>query len=235
MNRAFLEAKHRCSHRRGGRRASASTCARRSTDSLAVSEPRMAEVGNGSPRVPERAFRDTSCGAASDSRRAVWALSRRTCRASGRARRARHPTSPDFETSPYQLGPRSRAAKLASTSRVAWASFSGSIGSTFAIGSLRVLQLADQALRLLAVRRRERRSAVTAGGGAREVDRRPAVRAVDRLDVAAQRLDLLGRERADEILLPQEIEEADQPAVAAVAAPVLEARVPLLVVGQDEP
>ena len=48
-------------------------------------------------------------------------------------------------------------------------------------------------------------------------------------------LDLLGRERADEVLLAQEVEERRQPAVRVRAAQILELRGPLYVVGAAQP
>ena len=67
------------------------------------------------------------------------------------------------------------------------------------------------------------RSAVTAGGAFREIDRRAAIRAIDVCDVLAELGDLLRRQRLDEILLLQEVEERDQAAVIVGAAEIFEA------------
>ncbi len=68
-------------------------------------------------------------------------------------------------------------------------------------------------------------------GSLRQVDRRAAVRAVDDLDVLAELGDLLRRQRPDEVLLLQEIEERRQPAVMVRAAEILEPGVALHVLG----
>src|SRR5687768_1117233 len=69
----------------------------------------------------------------------------------------------------------------------------------------------------------------------RHVYRRPAVGAVHALDVLAQLLQLLRCERADEVLLAQEVEEGGQPAVVVGAAQVGEASRPLHVLRQTQP
>lgn len=63
---------------------------------------------------------------------------------------------------------------------------------------------------------------MTARGRLSEIDRPAAVRAIDGLDVPPQLRDLLRRERADEVLLPEEIEEGLEPAVIVRAPEVLE-------------
>ena len=101
-------------------------------------------------------------------------------------------------------------------------------------GPIRPLQLLDQRLGLLHVEHRQRRAAVAARGCLREIHRRAAVRAVERLDVLPQLGDLRRRERADEVLLAQEVEERRQPAVAVRAAQVLEAGGALHVAGAPQ-
>src|SRR4029450_8271809 len=87
----------------------------------------------------------------------------------------------------------------------------------------------------LHVQHRQRRAAVRADRAAGQFDRRAAVRAVDRLDVLAQILQLLGREWLDEVLFLQEVEERDEPPMSLVAPPILEPRIPLHVVSQRQP
>jgi hypothetical protein len=64
---------------------------------------------------------------------------------------------------------------------------------------------------------------MAAVGCRRQVHGCSAVRAVDRLDVSSQLRDLLRRQRPDEVLLLEEIEERDQPAVIVGTAKVFEA------------
>src|SRR6185295_14255036 len=68
-----------------------------------------------------------------------------------------------------------------------------------------------------------------------QIDWPAAVRAVHNLNVTSQLGDLFWRERADEILLAEEVEEAGEPAVVVRAAEVLEPRRVLHVVGQPQP
>src|ERR1017187_2564631 len=98
----------------------------------------------------------------------------------------------------------------------------------------RRLELPDHARHLLQVQHRHRRAAVRAHRVLDQVDRRAAVGTVNRLYVLPQLLELLRRERPDEILLPQEIDERDQAPVAAVASPVLKRRAALHVVRQKQ-
>src|SRR5262245_46284168 len=77
----------------------------------------------------------------------------------------------------------------------------------------RFLKLGDEFLRLPQIEHRQRRAAMRAGGAARQIHGRTAAGAVDALDVPAQLLDLMRRERTDEILLTQEVEERREPAV----------------------
>src|SRR5687767_4939169 len=68
-------------------------------------------------------------------------------------------------------------------------------------------QLQDQRCRLLHVEHRQWRAAVAAGGAAGQIDRPAAVRAVHNLNVTSQLRDPFWRERPDEILLAEEVEE----------------------------
>ena len=70
---------------------------------------------------------------------------------------------------------------------------------------------------------RERRLAEAARRVALEVDRRAAARAAHDLQLRAHAPELRGRERADELLFAQELEERRQAPVLAGAAPVREA------------
>ncbi len=60
-----------------------------------------------------------------------------------------------------------------------------------------------------------------------QVDRRAALGTIDNLDVLPQFCDLLCRQGPDKILLPQELEETDQTAMALIAAEITEACAPL--------
>lgn len=60
-----------------------------------------------------------------------------------------------------------------------------------------------------------------------KVDGRATIGTIHHSNVFFQLRDLLGRERADEVLLAKEFEETDESAMAVVAAEVVEPRVPL--------
>jgi hypothetical protein len=76
---------------------------------------------------------------------------------------------------------------------------------------------------------------VAAGRAGGHIDRRPAVGAVHAPNVSAQLVDLLRRERADEVLFAEKVEKRRQPAVRMRAAQILEPGGPLNVVRPAEP
>ncbi len=67
-----------------------------------------------------------------------------------------------------------------------------------------------------------------------EIDWRPTIGAAHGLDILSQLLDLLGRERADEVLFFQEFEKPDESSVLLVASPVTEARASLQIVRRQQ-
>ncbi len=99
----------------------------------------------------------------------------------------------------------------------------------------RLLQLLDKPFGLSQIEHRQRRGAMCTGRASRHIDRSAAVGAVHAPDISAQLLDLLRRQRPDEVLLAEEVEEGRQPAVAMRTAQILELRVPLNVVGAPQP
>ncbi len=73
-----------------------------------------------------------------------------------------------------------------------------------------------------------------AGRSSCKIDWRPTIGAAHGLDILSQLLDLLGRERADEVLLFQEFEKPDESSVLLVAPPVTEARASLQIVRRQQ-
>ena len=114
-------------------------------------------------------------------------------------------------------------SKARSVSRRTRSSSIGSAGSTgWLLALFGFLQLRHEFLCLLHVEHRERRSAMRAGGACAEIDRTAAVGAIHRTHVLPQLGDLLRRQRPDEVLLAQEVEEADQTPVPVRAIQILE-------------
>jgi hypothetical protein len=96
------------------------------------------------------------------------------------------------------------------------------------------LELLHHGVHLLGVEHRHRRTAIRAGGSRVEVDRGAAARAGDGPDALLELLDLGRAQRAHEVLLPQELEERDEAAVLAGAAPVAKSRGPLHVRREEQ-
>ena len=84
------------------------------------------------------------------------------------------------------------------------------------------LEVTDRSRHLLEIQHRDGGSAVRAHRIFGEIDRGAAVRAVDGLNVLSQFVELLRRQRTDEIFLTQEIDKCHQAAVAGIASPVPE-------------
>src|SRR5256885_13404950 len=78
------------------------------------------------------------------------------------------------------------------------------------------------------------RSAVGTGRGGFQVDGRPTVGAIHKLNVLPQLLDLIRRQWMDEIFFFQELEKADEATVFVPASPISERHVSLHVVRQPQ-
>src|SRR6202043_912191 len=78
------------------------------------------------------------------------------------------------------------------------------------------------------------RAAVCAHGIPGQVDSGAAVGTVNRLHVLSQLVELLGRQRPDELLLSQKIDECNQAPVAGVTSPILKPCAALQVVCQEQ-
>jgi len=96
------------------------------------------------------------------------------------------------------------------------------------LGSL--LELIQHPLRLLHIEHGDGRVAVGASRVGLQVDGRPAVGAIHKLNVLPQLLDLVSRQRMDEILFFQELEKTDEVTVFVRASPIRERHVSLHVV-----
>jgi len=95
-----------------------------------------------------------------------------------------------------------------------------------------LFELLEHLLRLLHIEHGDGRVAVRTDRVGFQVDRRPTVGAIHKLNVLPQLLDLLSRQRMDEILFFQELEEADEVTVIVRASPISERHVSLHVVRQ---
>ena len=96
------------------------------------------------------------------------------------------------------------------------------------------LQLVEQVLRLLHIEHGDGRVTIGARIVGCEVDGRAAMRAIHRLNILSQLLDLFVRQWLDKFLFLEELEKGDEVAVVAAAPPIGEGHVSLHVVRKVE-
>ena len=97
-----------------------------------------------------------------------------------------------------------------------------------------LFELVEHALRLLHIEHGDGRVAEGTDGVRFQIDGRPTIGAIHKLNVLAQLLDLFRRKPMDEILFLQEFEKTDEVAVIGRASPIREGHVSLQVVREPQ-